>query len=285
VAISGRERRLKLQTNHVLSRRIVEAHPASLIGLEDLNGIRERTKRRTKRRKGMQLVPPCRPKPGKPTSRSSTWAFAELLDLLVYKAALAGSRCVKVDAYCTSQQCPHCGHTSQANRPDRGLLFVCQACRYQLHADLIGARNIVLRTLLVRQDWISTGTLSGCRDGADQEAKAACRRRYAELRWSPAPSLSPSRGIGFLTKAIGSDGSVGIWHESYLVPAGQYETVYSNMPAFGLAAASEHVPATGRRATARRRLGGDNELVVPTTEAEVHEYRQGERVTGVRGPA
>jgi putative transposase len=195
VAISGRERRLKLQTNHVLSRRIVEAHPASLIGLEDLNGIRERTKRRTKRRKGMQLVP-MSAKARKANRHASSWAFAELQDLLVYKAALAGSRCVKVDAYCTSQQCPHCGHTSQANRPNRGLLFVCQACRYQLHADLIGARNIVLRTLLVRQDWISTGTLSGCRDGADQEAKAACRRRYAELRWSPAPSLSPSRGLG-----------------------------------------------------------------------------------------
>jgi Domain of unknown function (DUF4188) len=68
-------------------------------------------------------------------------------------------------------------------------------------------------------------------------------------------------------QAIGSDGSVGIWHESYLVPTGQYETVYSNMPAYGLAAVSDHVPATGRRATARRRLGGDNEVVVPATEA------------------
>lgn len=63
-------------------------------------------------------------------------------------------------------------------------------------------------------------------------------------------------------KKIGSDGTVGIWHETYLVPAGQYEVVYGNMPRFGLAAATEHVPAVGRRETARRRLGGDNEPAV-----------------------
>jgi len=60
-------------------------------------------------------------------------------------------------------------------------------------------------------------------------------------------------------KAIGSDGSVGIWHETYLVDAGKYEAVYGNMPVFGLAAATSHVPAVGRRETARRRLGGANE--------------------------
>ena len=63
-------------------------------------------------------------------------------------------------------------------------------------------------------------------------------------------------------QAIGSDGSVGFWHETYLVKAGQYEAVYGNMPVFGLAAATRHVPAVGRRETARRRLGGENEPAV-----------------------
>jgi len=67
-------------------------------------------------------------------------------------------------------------------------------------------------------------------------------------------------------KMIGGDGSVGIFHETYLVPAGQYEALYGNMPAFGLGAAGEHVPATGRRETARRRLGGDNNPAVPTPD-------------------
>ena len=65
-------------------------------------------------------------------------------------------------------------------------------------------------------------------------------------------------------KLIGNDGSVGIWHETYLIEAGNYEWAYGNMPVFGLAAATKHVPALGRRETARRRLGGDNELAMPT---------------------
>jgi hypothetical protein len=60
------------------------------------------------------------------------------------------------------------------------------------------------------------------------------------------------------------NGAVGIWHESYLVPSGQYECVYGNMPVFGLAAATSHVPARGGLETARRRLGGQNEPAVPT---------------------
>src|SRR5258706_365514 len=46
VAISGRERRLKQNANHRVSARIVNQHPQSLIGLESLTDIRERTKRR-----------------------------------------------------------------------------------------------------------------------------------------------------------------------------------------------------------------------------------------------
>jgi len=54
---------------------------------------------------------------------------------------------------------------------------------------------------------------------------------------------------------IGSNGDVGIWHETYLVKAGAYETLYNNMPRFGLALAGEAVPATGRMASAKGRLG------------------------------
>jgi hypothetical protein len=67
-------------------------------------------------------------------------------------------------------------------------------------------------------------------------------------------------------RTAGKDGSVGIFHETYLIDAGRYECVYGNMPRFGLARASEHVPAVGGRATARRRLGGDqDEPAVPAT--------------------
>ena len=52
-------------------------------------------------------------------------------------------------------------------------------------------------------------------------------------------------------------GAVGIFHETYLVQAGQYETLYSGMPPFGLGKAADLVPATAARASARKRLGRD----------------------------
>ena len=55
-------------------------------------------------------------------------------------------------------------------------------------------------------------------------------------------------------RAIGSDGSVGIWHETYLVEPGKSECVYVNMPRFGLAAAAAHVKAEGRLAAAKDRM-------------------------------
>lgn len=56
-------------------------------------------------------------------------------------------------------------------------------------------------------------------------------------------------------KRVGSSGDVGIWHETYLVPAGGYECVYNNMPPTGLGAATRLVAASGRKATAASRAG------------------------------
>ncbi len=177
VVISGRERRLKAATNHQISRRVVDQHPHSLIGLEDLTHIGERTKRRHGKK--------ATKKQRRANRHASRWAFAELHGYLAYKALLSGSMAVKVDACHTSQACPRCGYTSEDNRPHKGLTFVCQSCHCTLHADLVGARNVALRTLLTRQDWMSTGVLSVRPDVSSDEAKAAQRLRYAELRWSP----------------------------------------------------------------------------------------------------
>jgi IS605 OrfB family transposase len=176
IVVSGRERRLKQECNHSISQRIVDAYPHSLIGLEDLTHIRERNRRKH--------GPQASQKQRRANKHASKWAFAELHGYVAYKALLAGSMAVKVDAYKTSQACPRCGYTSEDNRPDKGLLFICQACHLILHADLVGARNVALRTLLARQDWVRTGVLSERPDVSSDEAKAARRRRYAELRWS-----------------------------------------------------------------------------------------------------
>ena len=53
---------------------------------------------------------------------------------------------------------------------------------------------------------------------------------------------------------VGGGGTVGIFHETYVLQPGAAEAIYGNMPVFGLAAATNHVPATGTRATARARL-------------------------------
>src|SRR6266568_7513791 len=199
--IAQRERRFKQQANHCIAKHIVTTHPQALIGLEQLSDIRERTKRRKRRRKkNGKGTEPVSPKARRANRRASQWAFAELHSLLAYKAALARSFAIKVEADYTSQTCPLCGYTSKQNRPNNGLLFICRNRQcphrqrtgrpYTLHADLIGARNIAMRTLLTRQDWVRTGHLSVAPDVSDRETKAARLFRYAELRWSSDMSSS-----------------------------------------------------------------------------------------------
>jgi hypothetical protein len=54
---------------------------------------------------------------------------------------------------------------------------------------------------------------------------------------------------------VGGNGSVGVFHETYCVRAGDYECVYVNMPPFGMARAGELVPAVGRLQSAMSRMG------------------------------
>ncbi len=49
-------------------------------------------------------------------------------------------------------------------------------------------------------------------------------------------------------------GAAGIWHETYVVPAGSTETVYGNMPLIGLGKVAGVVPVTQRGDTAAERL-------------------------------
>jgi hypothetical protein len=55
-------------------------------------------------------------------------------------------------------------------------------------------------------------------------------------------------------KRVGKDPRSGIWHETFLVRAGEYEAVYGNMPPHGLGRASEVVPI-GADSSARGRIG------------------------------
>src|SRR5215467_2917717 len=89
--IEQRERRLKMQANHTLAKQIIKQHPRTLIGLEHLTDIRERTKRKKrKRKKHGKGYEPVSPKARKANRVYSQWSFAELQALISYKAALAG---------------------------------------------------------------------------------------------------------------------------------------------------------------------------------------------------
>lgn len=48
--------------------------------------------------------------------------------------------------------------------------------------------------------------------------------------------------------------TVGIWHETYVVPAGHTETIYGNMPLIGLGKIAGVVPVNSRGNTAAERL-------------------------------
>jgi hypothetical protein len=68
-------------------------------------------------------------------------------------------------------------------------------------------------------------------------------------------------------QTIGANGNVGIWHETFVVEARQYECVYNNMPLHGLAQATTHVKAIGNRATARLRLGNPAAVAEPSPQS------------------
>jgi hypothetical protein len=57
-------------------------------------------------------------------------------------------------------------------------------------------------------------------------------------------------------KSVRDNGSVGIFHETVLLADDRVETVYGNMPTFGLAAVLGAVPAKHRGQAAKARLTG-----------------------------
>ena len=56
-------------------------------------------------------------------------------------------------------------------------------------------------------------------------------------------------------RRVAATGEVGIWHETYVVPAARVEAIHANMPPFGLLKATSATEATGSRRTALTRLG------------------------------
>jgi IS605 OrfB family transposase len=126
--LSGRESRFKRNTNHVISKRIVQKAKANgqAIAIEDLRHIRTRTERTVRRSQ---------------RSRHSSWSFGQLCLFLSYKAALAGVPLRVVDPRYTSRTCSACGHCAKENRKSQAS-FCCVNCGLSMNADINAAINI-----------------------------------------------------------------------------------------------------------------------------------------------
>jgi putative transposase len=124
-----KQARFRRDCDHVLSKQIVHATPpGGTVVLENLTNIRKRVTVRH----------------GKQARRVHGWSFDQIRSFTEYKAEERGVTAVAVDPRHTSQRCPSCEHTARNNRRSRAW-FKCRKCSYQLHADLVGARNVAAK--------------------------------------------------------------------------------------------------------------------------------------------
>jgi IS605 OrfB family transposase len=133
--LSGRERRYQAHLNHVISKAIVaEAKLTnSIIAIEDLTGIRERTNQQLRNKTERR--------------RSNSWAFYQLRQFLEYKGIKEGVEVIAVNPRYTSQTCHCCLHIGIRS----GKLFKCsnKACGWSGDADANGSQMIRLLGLSV----------------------------------------------------------------------------------------------------------------------------------------
>ncbi len=136
--MSGRERRFVTDSNHCISKKIVQDARKNfknpIIVLEDLTGIRTTVK--------------CRFKNGK--RNLNNWSFYQLQQFIEYKAVELEIPVLYIAPQYTSQQCPRCGHTEEANRNKDLHWFQCKQCNYQTNDDRAASMNIRDRAVVSR---------------------------------------------------------------------------------------------------------------------------------------
>jgi IS605 OrfB family transposase len=122
----GKESNFRSHTNHVISKQLVRTAKDTSrgIAIEELKGVRERTRFRKSQR-----------------ARMSGWSFYQLRQFLEYKARLNGIRLITVDPRNTLRRCHECGHCDKANRRTQEN-FECQSCGHRSLADFNAALNI-----------------------------------------------------------------------------------------------------------------------------------------------
>ncbi len=126
--LSGRQARFQKNTNHVISKHLVQKAKANqqALAIEELRHLRSRTERTVRHSQ---------------RNRHSNWSFWQLRFFLSYKAALAGVPLHVVDPRNTSRTCSVCGHCAKENRKSQAS-FRCIQCGYAAPADWNAAINI-----------------------------------------------------------------------------------------------------------------------------------------------
>jgi IS605 OrfB family transposase len=124
--LSGKESRFARNTNHVISKEIVQKakDTSSAIAIENLEGIRMGTTVR----KGNRYI-------------HNSWAFYQLRSFIEYKAKEIGISVIAIDPHNTSRECPNCHTIDKRNRPERSV-FKCISCNLEGEADFIASLNI-----------------------------------------------------------------------------------------------------------------------------------------------
>ncbi|MEU7580216.1 DUF4188 domain-containing protein [Streptomyces sp. NPDC041068] len=80
--------------------------------------------------------------------------------------------------------------------------------------------------------------------------------------YAKAPDAFHHKAWGIVNRKLRAGktrGHVGLWHETYIAPEGSYESIYFDMPPFGLAGAKGALPVERRGRTAAARLAHRSE--------------------------
>ena len=117
--LSGKERRFQRHVNHLISKNIIlnAQESNSLIAIEDLTGIRDRTNQQ--RRSASER------------RRSNSWAFYQLRTFLEYKGLMHGVEVLPVSPRYSSQTCHSCMHIGLRS----GKRFQCTNAECGWHGD------------------------------------------------------------------------------------------------------------------------------------------------------
>jgi putative transposase len=139
-AVSRKQSRFVRWANHNISKQLVQTAllAGKALAVENLTGIRDRANGYAAEMRWLM----------------GNWAFSQLKQFVLYKAADVGLPAHQVDPRNTSRTCSRCGHCEKANRRSQAI-FLCLECGFQANADYNAACNIAVKGLEARGETVT----------------------------------------------------------------------------------------------------------------------------------